>query len=166
LTVASISVWPQRFQRPSGLVLEISVTAWSTMHHFQQHTADATEAGGVLVGRHLRDGSAIIVDQVTVPMPGDRRSRFRFYRDHLRHQECIDQAWHASEGTCTYLGEWHTHPQTIPIPSATDRADWYRRLRTDQFTEPLFFVIVGTIRTCIWEGYRRGDILPLTMLES
>ncbi len=118
----------------------------------------------MLLGRHLRDGSAIIVDAVTTPMAGDRRGRTRFHRAQRRHQELIDQAWRDSDGTCTYLGEWHTHPEPVPTPSQIDWADW-RRLRSDRYTEPLFFVIVGTQEMCAWEGWRMGLIRSLRALS-
>jgi integrative and conjugative element protein (TIGR02256 family) len=152
------------FRRPNALRLEIGVTAWATMQAFIQHMPDAPEAGGVLLGRHLRDGSAIIVDAVTTPMVGDRRSRTRFSRARRRHQAAIDAAWRDSEGTCTYLGEWHTHPEAVPTPSVVDWADWQRRLRHDRYTEPLFFLIVGIDETRAWEGSRQGAIEPLQAL--
>ena len=67
--------WPLIFLRPDGARFEVSIAAWQTMQGFIQYASSATEAGGVLLGRHLRDGSAIVVDAVTVPMAGDRRTR-------------------------------------------------------------------------------------------
>jgi len=149
------------FQSAESRVFEISRIPWATIHNFQQHERHTLEAGGVLLGRHLLDKSAIIVDQVTTPLPGDRRTRTSFYRSQKRHQKIIDQVWQASNGTCTYLGEWHTHPEPVPMPSMVDWRGWLKRLATDQFTEPLFFVIVGTQHTCVWEGTRNGVITPL-----
>jgi hypothetical protein len=59
--------WPLIFLRADGTRFEVSVAAWRVMQGFIQHASSATEAGGVLLGRHLRDGSAIIVDMVTTP---------------------------------------------------------------------------------------------------
>src|SRR5215510_10913306 len=112
--------WPHIFRRSESRYFEISAAAWSVIRSFQQTDVYASEAGGILLGRHLRDGSAIIVDEVTTPMRGDRRSRTRFHRGRRQHQAMIDQAWHTSSGTCTYLGEWHTHPEPIPTPSVVD----------------------------------------------
>jgi len=156
--------WPLIFLRPDGARFEVSIAAWQTMQGCIQHASSAAEAGGVLLGRHLRNGSAIIVDSVTVPMAGDRRARTRFHRAQRRHQAAIDAAWATSEGTCTYLGEWHTHPEPIPTPSPVDWADWRRRLLHDHYTEPLFFIIVGTTATRAWEGRRPDVIVQLTGL--
>jgi integrative and conjugative element protein (TIGR02256 family) len=135
------------------------------IQRFRQTEPHITEAGGVLLGRHLRDGSAIIVDNITTPLPGDRRSRTRFYRAQRRHQAVIDEAWHTSNGTCTDLGEWHTHPEPIPMPSGVDWTDWKRRLRSDQYSEPIFFVIVGTQQVAAWEGRRDSVLMPLPIIE-
>ena len=157
--------WPLIFLRPDGTRLEVSIAAWSIMEGFIQHASDATEAGGVLLGRHLLGGSAIVVDAVTTPMAGDRRSRTRFHRAQRRHQAAIDAAWAASEGTCTYVGEWHTHPEPVPTPSAVDWSDWHRRLNQDRYTEPLFFIILGTTATRAWERRRLDVIVPLYQLS-
>jgi integrative and conjugative element protein (TIGR02256 family) len=130
--------WPLIFAHADGTRFEVSAAAWQAMQCFIQHADNATEAGGVLLGRHLLDGSAIVVDAVTAPMDGDRRARTRFHRAQQRHQAAIDAAWATSDGTCTYLGEWHMHPEPIPSPSSVDWADWRRRLCQDRYTEPIF----------------------------
>lgn len=158
-------LWPYTFVRPGGVHFEMSVPVQLIMQRFRQSEMYMTEAGGVLLGRHLRDGSAIIVDDVTTPLPGDKRARTRFFRAWKRHQAAIDEAWRTSNGTCTYLGEWHTHPEPSPIPSAVDWTDWQRRLVSDQYSEPIFFVIVGTKTTAAWEGRRDGSIVPLSLIQ-
>jgi integrative and conjugative element protein (TIGR02256 family) len=156
--------WPMIFLRPDGTRLEIGVAARRIMQGFIQLASSATEAGGVLLGRHLLGGSAIVVDAVTEPMDGDRRARTRFHRAQRRHQAAIAAAWATSDGTCTYLGEWHTHPEPIPSPSSVDWADWRRRLRQDRYTEPIFFIIVGTTATRAWEGRRPDMIVQLVVI--
>jgi integrative and conjugative element protein (TIGR02256 family) len=113
------------------------------------------EAGGVLLGRHIVDSDDIVIDKVTTPQPGDRSSRFRFIRARRRHQKLIDAAWCESNGTVTYLGEWHTHPERVPHPSLVDRVGWVKKLLFDDFADALFFVIVGTEGVGVWEGRHR-----------
>ncbi len=149
------------FARPGGAYFQIGPGALAEMRRFIQDGVGKPEAGGVLLGRHLLGIGDIIVDRVTPPLPGDRRGRFRFHRARRRHQEAIDRAWGESDGTCTYLGEWHTHPQDHPEPSCIDRLDWWRKLRVDRFSEPIFFVIVGIVETRVWEGCRNGHVAPL-----
>jgi integrative and conjugative element protein (TIGR02256 family) len=149
------------FARSGGERFQIGPDALAMMRRYIQDDDGKPEAGGVLLGRHLLGTGDIIVDRVTTPLPGDRRGRFRFHRARRRHQEMIDRAWGESDGTCTYLGEWHTHPQDRPEPSCIDRLNWWRKLQVDRFTEPIFFVIVGTIETRVWEGRRDGRVVRL-----
>lgn len=66
----------------------------------------------------------------------------------------IDRAWVESSRTCTYLGEWHTHPEPIPSASFIDQGSWCRKLLVDRYAGCLFFVIVGTSEVKVWEGQR------------
>ena len=34
----------------------------------------------------------------------------------------INSAWRKSKGTVNYLGEWHTHNESKPVPSKTDKS--------------------------------------------
>ncbi len=142
------------FSRAGAGRFQLGPAAIMVMSCYVQDVPEKTEAGGVLLGRHLLGTSDVIVDCVTDPMGGDRRSRFRFFRARKPHQEAVDQAWRRSGGTCVYLGEWHTHPEPHPSPSHIDWKNWQLKLRHNKFGSPLFFVIVGTATTSVWEGFR------------
>ncbi len=152
------------FARVSGERFQIGRSALVVLRQYIQTTPEKAEAGGVLLGRHILGTGDIIVDTVTAPMPGDLRSPFRFFRARLHHQEVIDRVWRESGGTCTYLGEWHTHSELCPSPSLLDRSGWQRKLLVDRFTEPIFFVIVGISETRVWEGRPNHRLLPLNSL--
>jgi integrative and conjugative element protein (TIGR02256 family) len=152
---------PLTFARSDGGRLQIAPCALATMLDFVQDEQDKPESGGVLLGRHILNAEDIIIDQITTPMPGDRCSRARFFRARRRHQQVIDQAWRESTGTCTYLGEWHTHPECDPSPSLVDRLNWGRKLLVDRYSEEIFFVIVGTGVLRVWEGRRFTRPVPL-----
>ena len=148
----------------TGGRLQISPSAFMEMRKYAQDTEEAFEAGGVLLGRHIVHTNDIIVDCITVPMQGDQQSRFRFFRSRHQHQKLIDLAWSESGGTSHYLGEWHTHPELCPLPSTLDQLGWQQKISTDQFIEPLFFVIVGTIAVRVWEGRRNHRLILLQRL--
>lgn len=152
------------FTRVGGGRLQIGPWALAVMRQYVQDAPSKAEAGGILLGRHISGTDDIIVDEVTVPMVGDRRSRFQFFRARRLHQEALDRAWQESDGTCTYLGEWHTHPELCPNPSLVDRLCWQQKLLRDRFTEPIFFVIVGIAEVRVWEGRRRHRLMPLHLL--
>lgn len=141
-----------RFQRPGGGELRFSHAAIRTMHsHIQRHCW-SREAGGILLGRLLVEGEHVVVDEVSVPGPHDRRSRFRFFRARGPAQAVVNEAWTRSGGKLNYLGEWHTHPQDDPAPSADDRRDWRRLVKIQTYEQSsLFFVIVGRRELSAWE---------------
>ncbi|MBR4322591.1 MAG: Mov34/MPN/PAD-1 family protein [Treponema sp.] len=43
------------------------------------------------------------------------------------------------------MGEWHTHPESNPIPSPLDKKEWQQIKKHN--TEPLIFCILGTEST-------------------
>ena len=154
------------FARLGGGCLQIGPSALEVLLGHVHDSPQQPEAGGVLLGRHILDTSDMVVDRGTTPQPGDRRSRFHFFRARRCHQELINRAWQEGGGTCTYLGEWHTHPEPGPTPSWIDWLDWRRKLAFDRFTEPIFFVIVGTAETRAWEGRRDGHLMALRRREE
>lgn len=100
--------------------------------------ADQREAGGILLG-HLR-GKDVEVVAWTTPGPSDLRSLFSFERSDPRHQEAADDAWIASRGTQTWVGEWHTHPRGDVVPSDIDLKTWTKHARNEK--RPMVFVLV------------------------
>ncbi|WP_432652072.1 Mov34/MPN/PAD-1 family protein [Phyllobacterium myrsinacearum] len=73
------------------------------------------EAGGQLFAKI--DGGVWFVQSATGPRSTDRRGRFHFWPDRRSEQLEINQ--HFASGF-HYVGDWHTHPQDIPSPSASD----------------------------------------------
>lgn len=120
-----------------------------------------SEAGGVLLGRHLLDGNDVVVDEVTIPQCGDRRTRFGFFRS--RHHEALAQErWRRQAETSAYLGLWHTHPEPTPTPSNVDYRDWQQAVLGDTFDgDRLFFPIIGAACICVWTLSRRGTLRQL-----
>lgn len=141
--------------------LIIVQSAVEQMLSFAQHHWWQLEAGGVLLGRHLLDSHDLVVDEVTTPKSGDRRSRFGFFRS-KRHEALAQARWAQQAGTGAYLGLWHTHPEEDPTPSGVDRQDWAQAVSNDGFDgDRLFFPIVGTHRVRVWTLSRRGTFKEL-----
>lgn len=120
------------------LVPDVLAVFWK----YRQRFFWQPESGGILLGR--RRGKHLEVLLATEPSSHDKRSTYSFLREAFGHAEVAQQAWLRGERQIDYLGEWHTHPQTVPIPSGIDRAEWCKLVlqRPDKTT--LLTVLVGT----------------------
>lgn len=144
------------FKLNNGGVIKLTEQVIQAISSYKQYEKKDTEAGGILMGRFIKDSKNIVIDKLTEPMKGDKRTRYSFKRLSAKHQTILDLEWMQSKGTCNYLGEWHTHPEEVPDPSGVDKRDWKRKLKTDLFSSRyLYFIIAGTEEILIWEGDRR-----------
>jgi integrative and conjugative element protein (TIGR02256 family) len=78
------------------------------------------EIGGLLMGEHVRDEVFRIVDISVQRSGGDRACFIRQPKDH---QKALKKFFARTGNDFTrfnFLGEWHSHPNFVPIPSSTD----------------------------------------------
>lgn len=108
------------------------------------------ESGGIIVGTLNIHENQVIVTDITLPYVNDVRKSNMFKRDSFGHQEEMDKLWEESNRTKTYLGEWHTHKQDIPVPSWIDKNDWKRISKKTLNYKAAFFVIVGQKEIKVW----------------
>lgn len=140
--------------------------ALKQLQGFAQRCRWDSEAGGVLLGRHLLDSHDVVVDEVSTPQSSDRRSRFGFFRS-SRHELVARQRWLEENSTSAYLGLWHTHPEGDPTPSDVDQRDWQQAVAGDTYEgDRLFFPIVGTHCIRIWTLSRRGTFRELKLEDK
>lgn len=119
------------------------------------------EAGGVILGFVDSDTNGLLAEEITVPGPGDQRSRTSFFRSE-RHQLEAERWNMQTNSKGTQLGLWHTHPEANPTPSNTDLSDCERVLRNGKFDcNGLLYLIVGTQAIGCWYAHAAQ---PLTLL--
>lgn len=119
------------------------------------------ETGGILIGT-LSYGPVITITDATSPQPQDMQQRFRFKRSDAGHQSLMDQLWEESSYQKMYLGEWHTHQETRPVPSGVDTSGWLTIARRKQNAPWMLFLILGQADLRLWTVYR-GRIKELTL---
>lgn len=102
---------------------------------------DLPESGGVLLGTVHERG--LLVTVATTPTRLDRQFRYLFERLPFGHRAVARRQWRQSAGTTRYIGEWHTHPQDIPVPSGIDLNEWQKLAKKRADKRPLLAVIVG-----------------------
>jgi integrative and conjugative element protein (TIGR02256 family) len=83
-------------------------------------TSLAVETGGLLLG-YRAEGELVVVD-ATGPGPNACHRRFSFNPDGCWQREQLAKIYRETDGVLTYLGDWHTHPGGLPLPSAQDKA--------------------------------------------
>lgn len=129
--------------------LKISENTIDILKKFEQKN-NMEEAGGILLG-HVYP-NYITIEKVTTPSILDKLGRYFFIRSKLSAQKFINKCWSDTDGTLIYLGEWHTHPITNPLPSDQDKKMISKCLKeTKMEIDFLFLVIVG-LRGSLWVG--------------
>jgi integrative and conjugative element protein (TIGR02256 family) len=142
--------------RSGARLVMLAPSVLERMEHFSHPPENATEAGGILIGRY-RDPHIEVIE-CSVPMPEDGRARFLFDRRDPGHQSFAMERWRDSGRTETFVGEWHTHPERLPTPSSTDVRTWHEVARKNPAGASLF-VIRGH------EGWWAGLIAGTSMLQ-
>ena len=95
------------------LVIEASV-----VEHFRKHQQKRwyqREAGGQLFAT-ISEGTISVVE-ATGPRTTDKRSRFSYVADREAERREIKKNYDMG---LHYVGDWHTHPERTPMPSALD----------------------------------------------
>ena len=107
------------------MVINISDKVITNMQLYLQNKPLIKEAGGVLIGYKVRGFDEIIVEDLSLPDEDDGRSVIEFVRKSILHILKVKRA-SLSKSFC--IGNWHTHPCAIPIPSSTDLSTWKEEL--------------------------------------
>lgn len=122
-------------------------------HKYRQCKTTDKEAGGILMGRFNSQTKAMLVDELTTPMLRDKRKRIHFYRSNS-HDKSLKKYWRKTHSYGGLLGLWHTHPENMPTPSATDIDDLHKQLtRSTYVANRLVYIIVGITHIGVWIGY-------------
>lgn len=119
--------------------LILSLTALAHMSSHRQLSPVAREAGGQLFALFIDDNINVVL--ATGPRTTDLRSRRFFHADRKAEQLEIE---HMFKAGLHYVGDWHTHPENRPSPSATDVAAMKERfLLSKHQLRGIVMVIVG-----------------------
>ncbi len=70
------------------------------------------ETGGCLLGYWVRPSYEVVITHSVGPGPDAEHSKRRFWPDHEWQTSVISEIYRKSRYSSTYLGDWHTHPQS------------------------------------------------------
>lgn len=106
-------------------------------------TAKRREIGGILMAEQVEPGKFRIIDFSVDDVTGDNN---HFIRSPDHHRIALD-AFFARTGNeyarYNYLGEWHSHPNHVPLPSTTDIISMQDLLREE---EEISFAVLLVIK--------------------
>jgi integrative and conjugative element protein (TIGR02256 family) len=82
--------------------------------------AGERETGGMLVGYEGADRPEIVVTDLIDAGPRARRDEYEFHPDGRWQRRELARVYQESGRVVTFLGDWHSHPHGLPVPSETD----------------------------------------------
>lgn len=128
-----------------------------------QSCNDGKEQGGLLLG--YRKTNALQIVSYTRPQKGDYATPTLFRRGVQGHKRAAYNEWLRSGKITDWLGEWHTHPGGVALPSITDRSNWVRL--TQHTKKPMAFLILSDRAIFVGLQQRRPLVLQrLRLIEQ
>jgi integrative and conjugative element protein (TIGR02256 family) len=104
------------------------------------------ETGGILIGRYNESLDLAIVHQVSGPPRDSVSGRTWFHRGVEDLQKILLDRWRGARDY--YLGEWHFHPGSPPVPSPDDEEQMKELASTAESLcpEPILLILGGNPR--------------------
>ena len=130
---ASVNVDDYHFEIKQEVVNELKSNA----------QCDGNELCGVLMGSQVGH-NYYRISKISPPCVRSH-TRCGCERDAAMANQFIEEDYNQSEHTRFYIGEWHTHPEDNPTPSAIDYSSIKDNYQTASLVVPfLLMIIVGT----------------------
>jgi integrative and conjugative element protein (TIGR02256 family) len=135
----------------NNIILRISKSVQSVFDEYRQIKENDLEACGILIGNHKIDGNTICINYVTKPQGKDVRGRYSYKMDAATHQNILEKYFKLSNNEEVYLGTWHSHPESYPMPSRDDIIDWEKQHKSNENIFPrMVFAIIGIKKVKFW----------------
>lgn len=134
--------------------ISLSKEVISIFKKYIQNDAKKPESGGIITGKIYEN----LIDILNCSEPShlDKRSRYNYNRSHKSAQIYINEKFEESGGREIYLGEWHTHPEDIPIPSDIDIKSFNKTLNKNKLNSDIHFMIIVGILNIYLGIYKNG----------
>jgi len=125
---------------PGDRVLRLLPEVVARFRLHRQHRPWRKEAGGQLFASTI--GNVVEIREATGPRPSDRRSIFGYVPDRAAEQAEIKERYGRD---LHFIGDWHTHRQSLPQPSWTDLNSMQDMFKRSEHDAPGFvLIVVGT----------------------
>ena len=148
---ASVNVDDYHFEIKQEVVNELKSNA----------QREGNELCGILMGLQVGD-NCYRISKISPPCVKSH-TRCDCERDAAMANQFIEEDYKTSEHTRFYIGEWHTHPEDNPTPSAVDYRSIEDNYQSASLVAPfLLMIIVGTesFHISIYNGDKFVKIEP------
>jgi len=126
------------------LNIELEQKLANKLNYYKQTRENDFENGGILMGELYPRSNRIKITHVLV-CEHTKNSKYRLELNIECLQKQMNQIWQESKGTITYLGDWHTHPESSPKPSYTDYKTFVKNYYASTFEQNvLLYMILGS----------------------
>ena len=78
------------------------------------------ETGGTLMGYQLKEKKQIVITDLVGPGPKAEHEANSYLPDNIWQSQEVRKIFDKSKGRITYIGDWHTHPESPTILSGPD----------------------------------------------
>lgn len=125
--------------------VEISITVLNEIFELCKN-AKNHETGGILIGAYSDDMRSALIKYASKAPVDSKSGRASFRRGSKGLIELLNSKW--TEAGEYYLGEWHFHPNSSPMPSRTDiqQMNEFSRNKRLKCPEPVLLVVGGNER--------------------
>lgn len=131
----------------AGYQVRISSSAWTEMRSWIVHSRDEVgpevETGGLLFGERDDAAKVIWVSEVSGPPSDSSASAKKFICGVAGTAAMNAEKRRRTRGSVHYMGMWHTHPDSVPLPSMTDWAGMRRLVKAAGGAGRVLMLIVG-----------------------
>lgn len=134
---------------PKFLLVNLDKNLLTELLSYRQTRDSDKETGGVLMGELYPNSNKIKLTHILV-CEHTTNSRYGLELNIECLQKQMDEIWKDSNGTITYLGDWHTHPEYNPKPSYTDYITFAKNYYTSKFEQNLLLYIILGEEKRIW----------------
>jgi integrative and conjugative element protein (TIGR02256 family) len=111
--------------------------------------ANPRETGGVLLG--YWSGTQAVICSLVSAGPKSQKRNDNFVPDHDFQERQIATLYKASGRLHTYLGDWHSHPDGLPLPSGLDRRTLKKIARYGPARAPMPLMLIVAGRPGDWQ---------------
>ena len=104
------------------------------------------ETGGLLLGYWSADNNNVVITDMVGPGPLAKHRKFTYKPDYSFHQQEMKRIFNENGGMSTYLGDWHSHPESSSHLSFLDKRALRNiaRFPDNYIDHPIMLVLGGT----------------------